>query len=471
MRLIGFALLLFFFGSVNSSAQTPLLRDPDLLELESILGEYKDITTTRLQVDSDYGVRVLLELSYAELMQTKIHAFASEGDVFLGGYFTSDFLSPSSFLHSLNAKSQSVWEFELDSDGDLSYYASFTPESRENMEELVTTYVVLLQSMVEPYLSIDEAVNLIENPLFDVELCAQSIEREWVGLPEELLSQANALDYCDCLKGKLEFNPDLLTAMLNPGSEEGRALIESCWTRLVPNWEALGLTADIMFRDLDQEQMQATAKKSFVRTCVQAMMEDSESPSNNLTYAGSEAYCECRFDAVKEREGISLEDMADPNSDAMIEVGASCVHLLGMNTPAGWNVGKSADDCVVEQRVPLLWDGSAYQMRLNLGGVTKYITLDTGASEVIISTEWLDAIRSENGELKYLGSEFFELADGRPISVKRYSVGYLAIGECTISNFTVGVMDEGGMLCGMGLLGLFGTWAVDTNRAELILNP
>ena len=40
MRSIGFTLLLFFFASVASSAQTPLLRDPDLLELESILGEW-----------------------------------------------------------------------------------------------------------------------------------------------------------------------------------------------------------------------------------------------------------------------------------------------------------------------------------------------------------------------------------------------------------------------------------------------
>lgn len=471
MRSIGFTLLLFFFASVASSAQTPLLRDPDLLELESILGEYMDITTKRVEVDSDGGVNVLLEVSYAELAQTKIYAFASEGDVFLWGYFTSDFLSPSSFLRSLNANDENLWDFELDKDGDLSYSASFKPESREDIEALVTTYVVLLQSMVEPYLSVDEAVSLIENPLFDVELCAQSIEREWAGLPEELLSEANALDYCDCLKDRVEYNPDLLTAMLNPGSEEGRALIESCWTRLVPNWEALGWTPEMMFRDLDEEKMQATAKKGFVRTCVQAMMEDSDSPNKDLTYGGSESYCECCFDALAGREDISLEDMEDPNSDAMIEVGASCVHLLGMNMPAGWNEGKSAEDCIGEQHIPLLWDGSAYRMRLNLGGVTKYITLDTGASEVIISTDWLNDLRRENVELQYLGSEFFELADGRPISVKRYSVGYLAIGECTISNFTVGVMDEGGMLCGMGLLGLFGTWAVDTKKAELLLNP
>ena len=266
MRSIGFTLLLFFFASVASSAQTPLLRDPDLLELESILGEYMDITTKRVEVDSDGGVNVILEVSYAELAQTKIYAFASEGDVFLWGYFTSDFLSPSYFLRSLNANDENLWDFELDKDGDLSYSASFTPESREDMEALVTTYVVLLQSMVEPYLSVDEAVSLIENPLFDVELCAQSIEREWAGLPEELLSEANALDYCDCLKDRVEYNPDLLTAMLNPGSEEGRALIESCWTRLVPNWEALGWTPEMMFRDLDEEKMQATAKKGFVRT-------------------------------------------------------------------------------------------------------------------------------------------------------------------------------------------------------------
>ncbi|MDA8695380.1 hypothetical protein N9L83_00360 [Flavobacteriales bacterium] len=61
------------------------------------------------------------------------------------------------------------------------------------------------------------------------------------------------------------------------------------------------------------------------------------------------------------------------------------------------------------------------------------------------------------------------MADGSPARVERYTVPYLTIGDCTFRDFEVGVMDEGGMLCGRGLLGLFDSWSVNTGDAELIL--
>lgn len=58
---------LLFTGVFAGMAQKPLLQDPTLLELESILSEYGDVTTGRLEVELSDGPTVLLEIDFAEM--------------------------------------------------------------------------------------------------------------------------------------------------------------------------------------------------------------------------------------------------------------------------------------------------------------------------------------------------------------------------------------------------------------------
>lgn len=469
MMKIGFFLCLLLAIPTVVEAQTPLLRNPDLLELEAILSEYGDIESSRIELDLESGTFVLLELDYAELPQTVIRVLADDGDVYLMGYFNRLDVNPDLFLLSEDANDQDAWGFEKDSDGDLSYSAVFTPESKEDMETLITVYLVLLDMIIEPHL-ISQDAEEPDDEMFDVAGCARSMEQAFAGLPDEIRKEYDIWSYCDCLSDRLKAEPELLSSLLQPASPGGKKLIESCFESFIPNWEALGLTPDMLTDSMDPEHSNSVASRAYVKECVRTIMEDPENQYSDLSYGAAEEYCGCVYDEMASRESISMEEMANVESDAFVEITAVCLHLLAEHSPAGWNKGKEAEGCDSGQRIPLLWDGSGYQMRLNLGGVTKYILLDTGASEVVISRNWYNELRDEGVPLDYVSAEFMEVADGSSVRVERYKVAYLTIGTCTFRDFNIGVIQEGGMLCGMGLLGLFDNWSIDTRNAELTLN-
>jgi predicted aspartyl protease len=67
----------------------------------------------------------------------------------------------------------------------------------------------------------------------------------------------------------------------------------------------------------------------------------------------------------------------------------------------------------------------------------------------------------------YLGLEMFILADGREVVVEKYRLSEMTVGSCVLRDFVVGVMEEGGMLLGMGYLGLFDSWELDQSTQTL----
>ena len=467
------AALLFtcWFGfQAVSTAQTPLLKNPSLLELESILAEYGDVETERVSLDLEQGTVVMLEINYSALPQTVMTAFASDGPIMLFGYFSQQDLNPRLFLLSDEARDQDSWMFEVDDDGDLEYKAFLTPETREEMEELAVALIVLLQLAVEPHFYTPSPAAKT-NEMLDISACIESVSAPMASLPADMRREFQPEAYCLCIAEKATDDPSLITAMLNPTSDEGKALMRSCWDDYLPRWRELGVTFDAMMAEVNGDEVNRNLRRNWVRKCVEAMVAEPEWANSDIGYGQAEGYCGCVFDEMSAREDLSLADFEDLNSDAMVELQASCIEELGLGSPAGWNAGQSAQGCVGEQRVPLLWNGAGYQIRLTLGGTAKYILLDSGASEVIIDQRWYDDLRAE-GSIRpgdYQGVEYLEIADGSTAAVERYRVSSLTIGDCVFRDFSIGVMEEGGMMCGMGLLGLFDSWTLDTRNSELIL--
>ena len=100
-------LFLTLMGAANVAlSQTPLLKNASLLELESILAEYGDVETERVQLDLEQGTVVILEISYSALPQTVLTAYASEGPIMLFGYFSEQDIDPRRFLLSDEARVQ-----------------------------------------------------------------------------------------------------------------------------------------------------------------------------------------------------------------------------------------------------------------------------------------------------------------------------------------------------------------------------
>jgi len=465
-------LFLTLMGAANVAlSQTPLLKNASLLELESILAEYGDVETERVQLDLEQGTVVILEISYSALPQTVLTAYASEGPIMLFGYFSEQDIDPRRFLLSDEARGQNSWIFEVDDDGDLGYKAFLTPETREEMEELAIALMVLLQLTVEPHLY-NEAAPVVEvADALDIAACIESVSAPMASLPMKMRQEFQPEAFCLCIADRATEDPSLITAMLNPTSDEGQALMRSCWESYLPRWQELGVTFDAMMAEVNGDEVNRNLRRNWVRNCVEAMVAEPEWANSDIGYGQAEGYCGCLFDEMANREDLSLADFEDLNSDAMVELQASCIDELGLGSPAGWNAGQLAQGCAGEQKLPLLWNGSGYQIRLTLGATIKYILLDSGASEVIIDKRWYEDLRAE-GSIRpgdYQGVEYLEIADGSVATIERYRVSSLTIGDCVFRDFSIGVMEEGGMMCGMGLLGLFETWTLDTRNSQLIL--
>jgi clan AA aspartic protease (TIGR02281 family) len=112
-----------------------------------------------------------------------------------------------------------------------------------------------------------------------------------------------------------------------------------------------------------------------------------------------------------------------------------------------------------------------WKVKLGLGDSQKYFLIDSGASELVINEDWASQLRTK-GVLSPYPTDVIELtlADGRTIAGEIYQASSLNIGECSIDDFEVVVVSEGGMLCGMGVLSLFSSWQIDEPNEQLILS-
>ena len=95
--------------------------------------------------------------------------------------------------------------------------------------------------------------------------------------------------------------------------------------------------------------------------------------------------------------------------------------------------------------------------------------MDSGCSEVILNEDLAKALKISGviGPGDYLGLAVFVLADGSQVTVEKYRLSEMKIGSCVMEDFVVGVIEEGGMLLGMGYLGSFEAWELDQKTQTL----
>ena len=108
-------------------------------------------------------------------------------------------------------------------------------------------------------------------------------------------------------------------------------------------------------------------------------------------------------------------------------------------------------------------------MKVSFGGVLKYMTVDSGCSEVLIDGDLARELKRQGiiAPGSYEGIERFILADGSEVWIEKFKVSTIQIGDCEMKDFVVGVIEEGGMLLGMGFWGLFDSWSIDQVRSQI----
>ena len=124
------------------------------------------------------------------------------------------------------------------------------------------------------------------------------------------------------------------------------------------------------------------------------------------------------------------------------------------------------------EKVDLETLNGVYKVWVKIGTLKKHFVLDSGASEISLSTS-IERELIANGIIKrddYIEPALYKIADGSIIKCRRLIIPEMTIGNYKIKNVTasIGVSDSP-LLLGRSFLDNFSKWSIDNKTKELIL--
>ena len=454
----------------GSDAQT--CTDAGLLSVLRVLSEYSDVTATCETASLESG-----EVSYVDVaydMYPDLFSFVSSHSSLLHWnlYLSPQDVDIDALLNAERRDPSAFWSIALDDDGDVKFSRYIKARSDEDIEgELVKgTMEVFAYLKTYPNPKGSESKEVGTPTLDDqddmyeksVQGCMRGVLSELAG--EEIPEEMNVRGYCECIADKLKSNPDGISDIFNAGSQGLNSLTEGCMEVLMPGLEALD------FNDFDDDKVQEAVKRGYMRGCLREarnLLNDLGVYNNDV----SEEYCLCMYENMRAQDTFKMSDFEDENSVLMTEIDAKCSHILtGSSSSAPAQYWNDLDGCFGLRTTPYLINSAGeVKVKVSFDGIEKYMTLDSGCSEVLLNEDLAKELKISGaiGPGDYLGLEMFVMADGREVAVEKYRIREMKVGSCVVDNFIVGVMEEGGMLLGMGYLGLFDAWELDQSTQTL----
>lgn len=435
-----------------------------------VLNEYSDVSATCKSVDMDDWIWEYVDIQFDDIPSLQTF-MVEESSVLIQwkAYLTSDVVWVQELLEANRRNPSDFWTIRLDKDGDVEFEKTLVPLDDEFMESQFLVgggeLVALLSEHAKHGDPIVDAQRNNETNAMREEVvtnCIRGVLGPWEGMtpPEEL----NPRGYCECIADKMDANPEMMVDIFNLDAETFAVMIDGCTGILMPGMENFSVD------DIEGLDLTGRAKSAFIRGCKTEALETLA--DQGLTDASlADEYCSCMFDELQSQGDFSMDDFEDMNSVVMTELDAACGHLLlgGANAVAHeyWN---QQEGCRGMRTTPFVVNsGGGVKVKVSFGDIEKYFTLDSGCSEVILNEELAKSLKIAGiiGPGDYLGLEIFTLADGRDVAVEKYRVSQMKVGSCILYDFVVGVIEEGGMLLGMGYLSLFEAWQLDQSAKTL----
>lgn len=216
-------------------------------------------------------------------------------------------------------------------------------------------------------------------------------------------------------------------------------------------------------------------RDAIVEACVEEMGTDEQLLEAGFSMSSVQKFCSCAVDKVSS-QGYSYEQIMqaeDENGAFFNEVVMGCIeHLMDGNTFASniYNPSDVRGDVESCQVTLLNFVSVGHKVKLSICGVDKYFLFDTGASDMLISKELADLLQQQGciDDDNYLGETQYVTADGATVNADRLVLNNVKIGDYTVDNVIVGVIEGGSLLCGLGLLQKFQKWEV-TNGGQLLM--
>ena len=231
---------------------------------------------------------------------------------------------------------------------------------------------------------------------------------------------------------------------------------------------------DYKFESTDNPELQ---KKIGIKNCVNEILSDGE--MNEIwTKELAEEYCDCAISKLLSA-GYTYRDILeieDENSASFNEIALPCVaEVFKTNTEFKSSNSYNIYDIKgggYRSRIPLVdYLGQGYKIKINISGVVKYYLFDTGASDLIINRDTERELLL-NGVLKkenYLNKTEYTLANNQTVKAQMVKLDNIIIGDYTLNNVVIAVIDEGSLLCGKSFLDKFKKWEIDKQNNVLIL--
>ena len=187
-------------------------------------------------------------------------------------------------------------------------------------------------------------------------------------------------------------------------------------------------------------------------------------------------YCNCAVDKMFEGE-YTFGDMLqvdNENSDSYNEIVVPCINeILESNSILNdFSTKLKVAGGGATSRVPLVdYLGNGYKLKINIDGVESYFLLDTGASDIIINRD-IERELLLNGALSrkdYIGKTEYIMANNQSVEAQIIRVDKIKIGDYSVSDVEIAIIDDGSLLCGISFLDIFKKWEIDKNSKTLIL--
>lgn len=223
--------------------------------------------------------------------------------------------------------------------------------------------------------------------------------------------------------------------------------------------------------DFDWTKNEERFEEGFIISCVRELENDPNLKDIDIDIF---AYCNCIKEEFLQR-GFSISmlgELEDENSILFNEVLMSC-----LNEPGIFEENSNSENDVTGYYnnifVPVINIGGIFKVKISVGNLSKYFTIDSGASDMMVSTDFERDLILEGlvNRDDYLSDYNYTLADGSIIKCRRILLNSIQIGEFIVNNVIVAVIDNSdiSLLLGKSFLDKFNNWSIDNKKSTLYL--
>ncbi len=345
------------------------------------------------------------------------------------------------------------------------------------MRLLITLTVTILKiAIVGQTIMTKDNKSLGEKSAF-ISSCLEGFEKQTVNLNG---IEVKTYSYCSCVCDNIipQLTSDEIIKAMKEDDLKSLFFKDGNLEILMNCVEAnMKINDDYQFNSDNQTEL---SRELQIKSCINEVMSNKD--DFKWTQAQAEVYCSCAMDKLYS-EGYTYKDLQqieNEDSKTFNEIVVPCISQVinssnQLNEELNYVNKYDKKDIIGEvsfSKVKLIdYLGLGYKIKLDIDGVIKYFLFDTGASDLVINREFERELLI-NGSLNkdsYLGKDIYLMANNEEVSADIAIIDKIKIGDYTVNNVYVAIIDKGSLLCGKGLFDKFKSWEFKKDISTLIL--